>query len=74
MDCLPEYDGVKVEFKIPEFELYNIDLQRIGNEATYRGMIQLLSYTPEGLCADLSHQINSKSRWCRCNMLTGMIS
>lgn len=42
MDCLPEYDGVKVEFKIPEFELYNIDLQRLGNDPTYKGIYAIL--------------------------------
>eukprot|EP00026_Physarum_polycephalum_P002876 Phypoly_transcript_02885.p1 GENE.Phypoly_transcript_02885~~Phypoly_transcript_02885.p1 ORF type:complete len:652 (+),score=124.85 Phypoly_transcript_02885:125-2080(+) len=40
MDCHPEYDGVKVEFKIPEFELYNIDIQRIGKETTYKDQLQ----------------------------------
>lgn len=37
MDCLPDYDGVKVEFKIPEFDVDNIDLQKLGSGQEYKG-------------------------------------
>lgn len=40
LDCLPEYDGVKVEFKIPEFDIDNIDLQRIQSDSSYKEQLQ----------------------------------